>query len=127
MFGLALVAVLIISRRRREALWFPIGWIAVTLAMNPSLIGSARLGLIDETHWRLAVGSAAAVLAGFTLGFACDPLGKTRSVLWNLVPFIAVAALSLRGATGLPRLPDLCRFVLPEDLRLMKWVAANVS
>lgn len=125
-FSLALAALLIIAGRRREALWFPIGWIVVTLAMNPSLIGSARLGLIDETHWRLAVGSAIAVMAGLTLGVACAPLRNTRSMLWNAVPFIAVAALSLRGATGLPRLPDLCRYVLPEDLRLMKWIAANV-
>lgn len=125
-FGLALVAVLIVAGWRREALWFPIGWIVVTLAMNPSLIGSARLGLIDETHWRLAVGSAIAVLAGLTLGFACVPLLKTRSMLWNVVPFIAAAALSLRGATGLPSLPEFCRYVLPEDLRLMKWIAANV-
>ena len=63
-----------------KRLWFVAGWVAVTLVMNPSLIGSGRVGLIDEMHWRLAVESAIAAMAGLTIGFICERPGKARSI-----------------------------------------------
>ena len=124
--GLALVAALAVVVRRREALWFVAGWGVVCLVMNPSLIGIDRVGLIDENHWSYAVQSAFAAMAGLGVGLVCEAAGRTRSLSWNSLLLMTVSALCLWDWARQPPLPDLYRYVLPEDLRLMTWIERNV-
>ena len=49
---LALVGVLAVMVRRREALWFVIGWGIVAVIMKPRLVGIDGGGLILEGHWK---------------------------------------------------------------------------
>ena len=69
--ALALLGGIIILVRRREVIWFAAGWVALTLLMNPRLIGIDRVGLIDEIHWKFAVQTAIAVMAGLAIGLFC--------------------------------------------------------
>ena len=123
---LALAGVALTAVRRREAVWFVVGWVVVTLVMNPSFIGSERVGLIDEMHWRLAVESAVAAMAGLTIGFVSEHMAKARSIAWNSLLALVAAGLCIRGTVGLHPVPDACRYVLPEDLQVMKWIEQNV-
>jgi hypothetical protein len=124
--ALALVAGLAVVVWRREALWFVAGWGVVCLVMNPSLIGIDRVGLIDENHWKCAVPTAFAAMAGLGVGLVCEAAGRTRSFLWNSLLLGAVTALSLWEVARQSPLPVSCRYVLPEDVRLMAWIEQNV-
>jgi hypothetical protein len=124
--SLALVAGLAMVARRREALWFFAGWAAVGLVMNPGLIGIDRAGLIDESHWRYAVETAFAAMAGLGVGLICEVAGKKRSLSWNGLLLVAAIALILWDAARQPPLPYWSRYILPEDLRLMTWIKQNV-
>ena len=123
---LALVGVLAVMLRRREALWFVIGWAVVAAAMKPRLIGLDRAGLIDESHWKYAVQTAFAALAGLGVGLTCERVGKARSLAWNTLLLLLVAALVLWEVARQSPLPEACRYVLPEDVRLMTWIAQHV-
>jgi hypothetical protein len=123
---LALVAVLAVMLRRREALWFVIGWGVVAVAMKPGLIGLDRVGLIDESHWNYAVQTAFAALAGLGMGLICEMVGRRRSVAWNSLLLMSVVALVLWEVARQSPLPEACRYVLPDDVRLMTWIAQNV-
>jgi hypothetical protein len=124
--SLALVAGLAVVLRRREALWFFAGWGALGLLMNPGLIGVDRIGLIDENHWRYAVETAFAAMAGLGIGLVCEVRGKTRSLSWNSLLLLAASALVLWSVVLQAPRPDWSRFILPEDLRVMKWIDQNV-
>jgi hypothetical protein len=124
--GLALVAGLAVVVRRREALWFFAGWGAVALVMNPGLIGIDRVGLIDENHWRYAVETAFAAMAGLGVGLVCEGAGKMRSLFCNSLLLVAASALILWDVARQRPLPDSSRYILPEDLRLMTWIEQNV-
>jgi hypothetical protein len=124
--GLALVAGLAVVALRPKALWFFAGWGAVALVMNPGLIGIDRVGLIDEGHWRYAVEVAFAAMAGLGVGLVCEVAGRTRSLSWNSLLLLAASALVLWDAARQRPLPDSCRYLLPEDLRLMTWIEQNV-
>ncbi len=93
--SLALLAGMAILARRREALWFVAGWGAVALIMNPGLIGIDRAGLIDESHWRHAVETAFAVMAGLGVGLICESVGSARSLSWNGFLLVVASALIL--------------------------------
>jgi len=123
---LAIAGVILVAIRRRPALWFVIGWVVVTLIMNPALIGNARTGVIDETHWLYAVETALAVMAGLTIGLIWELLPKTRSMWWDAVVMVAAVIITVRTTVGLRAVPDLCRYVMPEDLRLFDWIRQNI-
>jgi hypothetical protein len=124
--ALALIGGLIILVRRREAIWFALGWLALTLLMNPRLIGIDRLGLIDEIHWKFAVQTAIAALAGLAVGLFCEVAMPRRALPWNIGLMCAALALAIYGAMQLPPLPASSRFVLPDDLRLMSWMKKHM-
>jgi hypothetical protein len=124
--GLALLTVLAAAVWRPGALWFVAGWAVVCVVMNPTLVGIDRVGLIDESHWLLALPTVFAVLAGLGIGFVCERAGRTQSLFWNSLLLAAVAALSLWEAARQKPLPESCRYVLPEDVRLMAWIEQNV-
>jgi hypothetical protein len=123
---LALLAVVAVMLRRREALWFLIGWAVVAVAMNPGLIGLDRLGLIDEAHWKYAVQTAFAALAGLGVGLICEMVRKASSLAWNSLLLMSVVALVLWEVARESPLPEACRYVLPDDVRLMAWISQNV-
>lgn len=122
---LAYIGVLLVALRRRQALWFVFGWLALTLLMNPSLVGSPRLGLIDEMHWQLAIEPASAAIAGLTIGIATERLGNSLG-WWNLLPAFGLAALALPAAKNLTPVYFSSRYVLPDDMRMIKWIEQNV-
>lgn len=124
--SLALLAGLAILLRRREALWFVVGWAAVSAVMNPTLAGIYRAGLIDEISWTYAVPTAIAALAGLTVGLACEAVKRPRNLAWNGALFVGALLLSGWGAIRLPLVPDVSRFVLAEDLPVMEWIKAHV-
>jgi hypothetical protein len=123
---LALLGGIVILMRRREAIWFAAGWFALTLLMNPRLIGIDRLGLIDEIHWKFAVQAAIAALAGLAVGLFCEVATPRRALAWNIGLMCAALALAIYGAIRLPPLPVSSKFVLPDDLRLMSWMKQHM-
>jgi hypothetical protein len=123
---LALLAGLVILWRRGQAIWFAVGWVILTLLMNPTLIGIDRLGLIDEIHWKGAVQTAVAALAGLAVGILCEIITDRRVVLWNTGLGLAALALAVFGAVRLPPIPMSSRFVLPDDLRLLAWMKDHI-
>jgi Family of unknown function (DUF6541) len=123
---LALAAVLAVVLRRREALWFVIGWGFVAMAMNPGLIGVDRAGLIDESHWKYGLETAIAAIAGLGMGLVCEMVGRARSLSWNSLLVMSIMALVLWEVARQSPLPDSCRYILPEDLRLMAWIEQHV-
>ena len=124
--SLALLGGIIILVRRREVIWFAAGWVALTLLMNPRLIGIDRVGLIDEIHWKFAVQTAIAVMAGLAVGLLCEVAVPRRPLAWNIGLMFVAIALAVYGATQLPPLPESSRFVLPDDLRLMSWMKEHM-
>jgi hypothetical protein len=124
--SLALLAGVAILLRRRKALWFVVGWAAVIVVMNPTLVGIYRAGLIDEIFWSYASPTAIAVMAGLAVGLACETVNFSRNFAWNGALFVSALLLSGWGAFRLPPAPEFARFVLPEDLGAMKWIKANV-
>ena len=124
--SLALLGGIVILVRRREAIWFAAGWLMLTLLMNPRLIGIDRVGLIDEIHWKFAVQTAIAALAGLTVGLFCEVVILRRALAWNIGLMFVAVALALYGAMQLPPLPTSSRFVLPDDLRLMSWMKEHM-
>ncbi len=94
--------------------------------MNPRLLGIDRVGLIDEIHWKFAVQTAIAVMAGLAVGLLCEVAMPRRALAWNIGLMFAALALAAYGAAQLPGLPDSSRFVLPDDLRLMSWMKEHV-
>lgn len=124
--GIALLGALFVVTRRRQALWFLVGWGIVCVVMNPALIGIDRIGLIDEEHWRYSIHTAFAAMVGLAVGLVCEASGKTSSsfLSWSLLG--AVIGLGLWDAVRQPALPDICRYVLPADLRLSRWIEQNV-
>jgi hypothetical protein len=122
----AMTGLVLIVTRRQRPLWFVLGWIGVSLVMNPNLIGSSHPGLIDSSDWELALEPAIASVAGLTAGYVCEFLLRTSSILGNILALIAALTLSLRGAIGLPPLGDWRQYVLPQDLRLFEWIRGNV-
>jgi hypothetical protein len=123
---LALVAALAVMLRRRQAVWFVVGWGVVAVAMNPGLIGANRAGLIDESHWKYGLQTAFAAIAGLGMGLICEMLGKARSLSWNSLLLMSVIALVLWEVARESPLPDSCRYVLTEDLRLAAWIEQHV-
>jgi hypothetical protein len=124
--SLALLGGIIILVRRREVIWFAAGWLLLTLLMDPRLIGIDRVGLIDEIHWKFAVQTAIAVMAGLAVGLLCEMAMPRRALAWNIGLMSAALALAVYGATQLPPLPESSRFVLPDDLRLMSWIREHI-
>jgi hypothetical protein len=123
---MALVAALAVMLWRRQALWFVIGWGIVAVAMNPGLIGANRAGLIDESHWKYGLQTAFAAMAGLGVGLICEILGKARSLAWNSLILMSIMALVLWEVARESPVPDSCRYILPEDLRLMAWIEQHV-
>jgi hypothetical protein len=123
---LASIGVLIVIVRRREAIWFVIGWGIVAVTMSPGLIGMDRVGLIDESHWKYAVQTAFAAAAGLGVGLICERVGKSRSISWNILLLTLAMAMVLWEVVRQSPLPDSCRYVLPEDVRVMAWIEQNV-
>lgn len=124
--ALAILGGLGILLRRREALWFVIGWAAVFVVMKPTLIGIHRAGLIDATYWTYAVPSAIAALAGLAVGLVCEAVGRPRNLAWNSALFVGALMLSGWSAIRLPPVPEASRLVLSQDLPAMHWIKANV-
>ena len=112
--------------RRRQALWFLVGWGFVCLVMNPTLIGVDRIGLIDEDHWKYSIHMAFAAMVGLATGFLFERAGENSSSAWNWSLFGAVTALGLWDALRQSALPDICRYVMPADVRLSRWIEQNV-
>jgi hypothetical protein len=123
--SLAAIAVILIAIRRRQALWFVFGWIVLTLMMNPSFLGSPRMGLLDEQHWKLAIDPAIAALAGLTIGIATERFRNLES-WWKFLPAFCLAVIALAGAKNLTPVPNSRRYVLPDDMRMIKWIEQNV-
>lgn len=123
---LAVTGAILAAIRRRRALWFVIGWIIVTLVMNPALIGNPRAGVIDETHWLYAVETALAVMAGLTIGLICEFVPKRKSRWLDTALAFAAVIIMARATVGLTPVPDLCRYVMPEDVRVLNWIRQNV-
>lgn len=122
---LALLAAVAIIWRRRDALWYPAGWLAVAIAMNPALVGLDRLGLIDEIHWGFAIQTGIATMAGLAVGLLYQ--GINRPTLgWNCVLLAVVVVLSGWALLRLPPVPQSSRFVLHEDVEMMSWIRTNV-
>jgi hypothetical protein len=124
--SLALLGGLAILLRRREALWFVIGWAAVSVAMNPKLAGIHRFGLIDQTYWTYAVPTAIAAMAGLAVGLGCEAVERPRNLAWNGALFVIALLLSGWGAVRSPPVHRLNQFVLAEDLPAMEWIKTNV-
>ena len=124
--ALAILGGLGMLLRRREALWFVIGWAAVFVVMNPRLVGIHRSGLVDEIYWTYVIPSVFAALAGTAVGLACEAVGKLRYPAWNAVLLVGAVLLSGWSALRLPPVPESCRLVLPEDLPVMDWIKAHV-
>jgi hypothetical protein len=124
--SLALLGGLAILRQRREALWFVIGWAAVSVAMNPKLAGIARFGLIDQTYWTYVVPTAIAAMAGLAVGLGCEAVERSRNLAWNGGLFVIALLLSGWGAVRSPPLHHVNQFVLAEDLPAMEWIKTNV-
>jgi hypothetical protein len=124
--SLALLAGLAILLRRREALWFVIGWAAVSVTMNPKLAGIDRFGLIDQTYWAYAVPTAIAAMAGLAVGLGCEAVERPRNLAWNGALFVIALLLSGWGAVRSPPMHHVNQFVLAEDLPAMEWIKANV-
>jgi hypothetical protein len=124
--GIACIGALLVVTRRRQALWFLVGWGIVCLVMNPTLIGIDRIGLIDEDHWRYSIHTAFAAMVGLAVGLGCEAFGKPSSSFWNWSLLGAVIGLGLWDVIRQPALPDNCRYVLPADLRLSRWIEQNV-
>lgn len=123
---LALLIGLVIFVRRRSALWFVIGWVAVAIVVNPRLIGFGRMGLIDHDNWTFAFPTAIAVLTGLAIGLICEKIREERNLAWNGAFF--GAALFMSGWGALRSLPvwDINRLVLADDLPAMEWIKAHV-
>jgi hypothetical protein len=117
---------ILIFVRRRRAIWFAVGWLVLALVMNPRLVGIDRAGVIDEIHWKFAVQTAIAVMAGLAVGLVFDEWGRRRSVGWNILMMFGTLLLALFGAARMQPVPQWCRFVLPEDLRLMSWMKEHL-
>jgi uncharacterized protein DUF6541 len=111
---------------RRRAVWFFAGWILITLLMNPRLVGSSRLGIIDQAHWSLAVEFAVAAMAGLTIGIFAEFRSRKHWAAQTIVPVALLAALIILSARNLPPVFDSVRYVLRDDLRLMEWIAHDV-
>ena len=122
---LAGIGVLLAVLRRRQALWFVFGWFAITVLMNPAIIGSSRLGLIDETHWKLAIEPAIAALAGLTIGIILERSGYSLG-RFPVLPVIGLATIALIGTINLEPVDSSSRYVLPDDVRMIKWIEQNV-
>jgi hypothetical protein len=123
---LALLGGIVILVRRRDAIWFAAGWAILTLLMNPRLIGIDRVGLIDEIHWKYAVQTAIAALAGLAVGLFCEIVVPRRALAGNMGLMFAALSLAIYGAARLPPLPAASRFVLSEDLPLMSWMREHL-
>jgi hypothetical protein len=124
--GFALLTLIAVVWRRREALWFIVGWGAVCVVMNPTLLGIDRIGLIEEGHWQLAVQTAFAAVAGLGVGLICEMAGRRRSLVWNSVLLFFVVASSLWEVARPSPMSSVCRYVLPEDLPVLAWIERNV-
>jgi hypothetical protein len=124
--SLALLGGIIILVRRREVIWFAAGWLVLTLLMNPRLIGIDRVGLIDEIHWKFAVQTVIAIMAGLAVGLLCEVAVPRRPFAWNIGLMFVAIVLAAYGAMRLPPLPASSRFVLPADLRLMSWMKGHM-
>jgi hypothetical protein len=94
--------------------------------MKPGLIGVHGGGLILEGHWNYAMQTVLATAAGLGIGLICERVGKARSLVCNGLLLMLVAALVLWEVARQSPLPEACRYVLPEDVRLMTWIAQNV-
>lgn len=125
-FAFALCAALAILLRRREALWFVIGWAAVFVAMNPKLAGIDRAGLIDAEYLRYVFPSAIAAMGGLAVGLVTEAIVRPRSFVWNIAFFASALFLSACGAVQSPPMSDAARFVLREDLPVLEWIKDNV-
>jgi hypothetical protein len=123
---LALLGAITVLLRRRDAIWYLAGWVLVTLAMNPRLVGMNRTGVIDEIYWKFAVQTAIAAMGGFAIGFICETFWERRSKSAEIALAFAALVLSLWSAASSPALPQSAHFVLPGDLRLMSWMEDHV-
>lgn len=124
--ALALLGVLAILWRRREALWFVIGWGAVLMITDPELVGLHRAGLIDQDNWVFAFPTAIAAIAGLAVGIGCEFVTRPRDLVWNSALFASILLLCGWAAFRSQPVPEFARFVLAEDLPAMQWIKANV-
>ena len=124
--SLALLGVLTVLWRRRDALWFVIGWVGLAVVMEPSLIGLHRAGLLDQDNWTFAFPGAIAAMAGLAVGIACEVGKRPRSLAWNGPLFAIALILCGWSASRLSPVPEFARFVRTEDLPAMQWIKTYV-